>query len=77
MGKDLTGERFKVCKLLWENGINAETLYNDNPDPKKQLNYALKNYIPLIIWIGQDELKDNKLKVKVRNDFKICFISVK
>mmetsp|Transcript_5268 Transcript_5268/g.4456 ORF Transcript_5268/g.4456 Transcript_5268/m.4456 type:complete len:359 (-) Transcript_5268:107-1183(-) len=65
LGKNLQGERFKVCKELWEAGVNAETLYNDNPDPKKQLNYALKGYIPLIIWIGEDEIKNNKLKIKL------------
>ena len=31
VGKGLTAERIKICAELWDAGINAETLYNDNP----------------------------------------------
>ena len=65
IGSGMVSERFKLCKLLWDNGFKAETLYNENPKPQKQLQYALENYIPFILWIGEDELKNNKVKVKV------------
>jgi len=64
IGSGLATERFKLIKLLWENEVKAEMLYNDNPKPQKQLQYALENYIPFVLWIGEEELKNNKVKVK-------------
>lgn len=63
--------RIKICNMLWEGDIKAETLYNDNPKPNKQLTFALESRIPIVIWIGEDELKNNKVKVKVNIDFLI------
>ena len=37
IGKGLVGERMKICSELWEVGVKAETLYNDNPKTAKQL----------------------------------------
>ena len=45
-GKNLTKERYKIINELWDNGINAEILYNENPRMDKQLDYGLKNKIP-------------------------------
>jgi len=67
IGSGLATERFKLIKLLWDNEVKAEMLYNDNPKPQKQLQYALENYIPFVLWIGEDEIKNNKVKVKVKN----------
>jgi len=64
IGSDQAVERFKLCKLLWDNNIKAEMLYNDNPKTQKQLEYALDNYMPFILWIGEDEIKNNKVKIK-------------
>lgn len=55
-GKGMVAERFKLCKDLWEAGIKAETLYNDNPKPQKQLDYCFDNCIPLIAFIAEDEI---------------------
>ena len=63
-GKNLTKERFKIVNELWDNGINAEILYNENPRMDKQLDYGLKNKIPFLIFIGENELKENKIKIK-------------
>ena len=63
-GKDLTKERFKIVNELWDNGINAEILYNENPRMDKQLDYGLKNKIPFLLFIGENELKENKIKIK-------------
>ena len=63
-GKNLTKERFKIVNELWDNGINAEILYNENPRMDKQLDYGLKNKIPFLIFIGENELKENKVKIK-------------
>lgn len=46
--------------------FKTETLYNDgNLKASKQLDYALENRIPFMIWIGEDEVKSNKVKIKV------------
>jgi histidyl-tRNA synthetase len=63
-GKNLTKERFKIVNELWNNGINAEILYNENPRMDKQLDYGLNNKIPFMIFIGENELKENKVKIK-------------
>ena len=63
-GKNLTKERYKIVNELWDNGINAEILYNENPRMDKQLDYGLKNKIPFLIFIGENELKENKVKIK-------------
>lgn len=38
----------------------------DNPKPANQLTYALENRIPVMIWIGEDEVSKGVVKVKVR-----------
>lgn len=35
IGKNLTPERFRVLKELWDANIAAEILYNDNPKVPK------------------------------------------
>lgn len=64
IGKKLTKERFKVLNELWNNGIKAEILYNENPRMDKQMDYAVNNKIPFMVFIGENELKENKLKIK-------------
>ena len=64
IGKNLTKERFKVLKDLWDNGIKAEILYNENPRMDKQMDYTINNKIPFMVFIGENELKENKLKIK-------------
>ena len=64
IGKNLTKERFKVLNELWESGINAEMLYNENPRMDKQMDYVINNKIPFMVFIGENELKENKLKIK-------------
>ena len=64
IGKNLTKERFKVVNELWDNGIKAEILYNENPRMDKQMDYVVNNKIPFMIFLGENELKENKLKIK-------------
>ena len=52
---------------LWRAGIACETLYKDNPKVPKQLDFALENGVPLILWIGEDEIKKGTVKVKSLN----------
>ena len=64
IGKNLTKERFKIISELWDNNIKAEMLYNENPRMDKQMDYAVSNKIPFMIFIGENELKENKVKIK-------------
>ena len=65
IGKNLTEERFKIVNELWNNNINAEILYQENPRQDKQMDYALNNKIPFIIFVGETEKKDNKFNIKI------------
>jgi histidyl-tRNA synthetase len=43
-------------------------MYNATLKPQKQLSYAFDNGIPLIIWIGEDEIAEGIIKIKILND---------
>lgn len=64
IGKNMTAERMKILGELWKAGVKAETMYLDNPKPAKQLDFAFDNGIPLIMWIGEDEIAKGLVKVK-------------
>ena len=61
---NLTLERMTILNELWEAGIKAEMLYNDVPRMDKQNDYITKNKIPYAIFIGDNEIKENKIKLK-------------
>ena len=67
IGKNLTTERMKILGELWNANIFAETLYVDNPKTAKQLDFAFDNGIPLVLWIGEDEVAKGLVKVKNLN----------
>lgn len=64
---NLMQERYKICNLLWNKGINADTSYKEKSDPKGQAGYASQNGIRWIIWVGESELLENKVKIKDLN----------
>lgn len=39
-------------------------MYNDNPRQDKQFNYAFENGIPLILWVGENEIQQGIVKIK-------------
>lgn len=51
--------------MLWKLDIKAETLYVQKGNPKKQIDHAFDNEIPLIIFLGEDELKKGIVKLKI------------
>lgn len=57
IGKNLSKERLRILNKIWKSGFYAEALYEENPKPDKQLKKALNDKIPLIVWIGENELK--------------------
>lgn len=65
----MTKERLRVLNELWKNEIKAETLYNENPRNDKQMDFATNNKVPFVIFIGENEVKENKIKVKVYFSF--------
>ena len=70
MGKSLTAKRLEACATLWRAGIKAETLYTENMRTDKTFKYAFDNGIPLILIIGESEVKEGIYKIKVLNEEK-------
>lgn len=79
IGKNMVGERFKLLSTLWDNNINAEHSSKNNPKFQTQLQYCEEKGIPVVAIIGEDEVKNNVVKLRVvatrteviipRNDF--------
>ena len=67
LGKNLVEERMRVLGELWAAGYKAETVYIDNPKVPRQLDYAFDNGIPLVIWLGEEEVKQGLVKIKSLN----------
>ena len=57
--------KLAVLAELWKHGIKAETLYVETAKPNKQIDHVLKNSIPMILWVGGEELQNSELKLKV------------
>ncbi|XP_030067634.1 histidine--tRNA ligase, cytoplasmic [Microcaecilia unicolor] len=63
--KKLLEERLKLISELWDSGIKAEMLYKKNPKLLNQLQYCEETGIPLVAIIGEQELKDEVVKLRV------------
>jgi histidyl-tRNA synthetase len=67
-GKGFTGmltERMQVTQELWAAGIKTEFSYKVKPKLDRQFKQADAAGVPLAIILGEDELKDGKVKIKV------------
>ncbi|KAF2841456.1 histidyl-tRNA synthetase [Patellaria atrata CBS 101060] len=65
-GKEFTGllpERLQVCGQLWDAGIRAS--FSAKAKPKLPQQFKAAEGVPLAVILGQDELADGKLKIKV------------
>jgi len=58
-------DKLKVLGKLWNAGIKAETLYVKGSNAKKQMQRAFDAEIPMILWVGENELASGKVKLKV------------
>jgi histidyl-tRNA synthetase len=65
IGKEMVIPRMQLCNELWRNSIRAEFIHHENPKPDKQLAYALENGIPIVIWLGSDEVERAVANVKI------------
>uniref|UniRef100_K7F903 histidine--tRNA ligase n=1 Tax=Pelodiscus sinensis TaxID=13735 RepID=K7F903_PELSI len=63
--KKLLEERLKLISELWDSGIKAEMLYKKNPKLLSQLQYCEEAGIPLVAIVGEQELKDGVIKLRV------------
>ncbi|KAH8151116.1 uncharacterized protein LAJ45_04818 [Morchella importuna] len=66
-GKGFTGlvkERMEVCRMLWDAGVKAEFSYKVKPKLPQQFAAADKNGVPFAIVLGEDEMKEGKVKIK-------------
>jgi len=66
-GKGFTGlltERMQVAQELWAAGIKAEFSYKLKPKLPQQFKQAETAGVPLAVILGEDELKDGKVKIK-------------
>ena len=57
-------ERMKLAKRLWDANISAEFSQQDNPKLKYEIANALDRDIPFMAIVGEEEVKENKCKVK-------------
>nr|KAF6348692.1 histidyl-tRNA synthetase 2, mitochondrial [Myotis myotis] len=62
--KNFLQERLKLIAELWDAGIKAELLYKNNPKLLTQLHYCENMGIPLVVIIGEQELKEGVIKLR-------------
>ena len=41
-------------------------MYVEKAKTDKQINHAFNNQIPMILWLGEDELAKKQIKLKVK-----------
>ncbi|XP_075458084.1 histidine--tRNA ligase, cytoplasmic-like isoform X2 [Ascaphus truei] len=73
--KMLLEERLKLISTLWDSGIKAEMLYKKNPKLLNQLHYCEETGIPIVVIIGEQELNDGVVKLRVvatREEVRTC-----
>ncbi|CAG9822580.1 unnamed protein product [Phaedon cochleariae] len=63
--KNLLEERMKLCNELWEVGLKVEHSYKKNPKLLVQLQHCEENSIPLAVILGESELKNGVVKLRV------------
>jgi histidyl-tRNA synthetase len=52
-------------------------MYLEKAKPDKQIGHAFENSIPIILWLGEEELKTRQAKLKVDNLIVRFFINTK
>jgi len=65
VGDGLLTARMEICRDLWQAGVATEFMYHLNPKSNKQLGYVLENSIPIMVWTGEDEVKNGVVQLKV------------
>ena len=55
---------YEILKILRDNEINSEIYLESEKKLSKQLDYASKKGLSLAIICGEDEFKENTIKIK-------------
>ncbi|XP_030045193.1 histidine--tRNA ligase, cytoplasmic [Microcaecilia unicolor] len=63
--KNFLEERMKLISDLWSAGIKAEMLYKKDPKLLSQLHYCEETGIPLVAIVGEQELNDGVVKLRI------------
>ena len=66
-GKGFNGmlpQRMRVCKTLWDGGINAEFSYKVKPKLPAQFKAADSDNVPFAVILGEDEQAAGQVKIK-------------
>uniref|UniRef100_A0A3P9KGS3 histidine--tRNA ligase n=1 Tax=Oryzias latipes TaxID=8090 RepID=A0A3P9KGS3_ORYLA len=63
--KNLLEERLRLVTELWNAGIKAEVMYKKNPKLLSQLQHCEEGGVPLVAILGEQELKDGVVKLRV------------
>ncbi|XP_013888636.1 histidine--tRNA ligase isoform X2 [Austrofundulus limnaeus] len=63
--KNLLEERLRLVTELWNAGVKAEMMYKKNPKLLSQLHHCEESGIPLVAILGEQELKDGVVKLRV------------
>jgi len=69
IGAGLCKEKLKLSSEMWKRNLKVEIIYSEKPKPQKQMEYALENEIPFMIWLGEEEIKGGFVKIKVNLSF--------
>jgi len=64
LGGSLLKERMEITKMLWDAGIKAEFLWKQKPKLQAQFKAAENGKVPWAIFLGEEELKEGRVKVK-------------
>lgn len=67
VGNKMIKERMKVAKMLWDANISAEYTQQEQPKLNKEITNALDRGVPFMAIVGEEELKENKCKIKDLN----------
>lgn len=65
VGKGTMEARLRLCAELWRAGVAAEFCFNENWNLGKQVAQAVGNGVPVMAVVGEDELRDGVVKIKV------------
>jgi len=67
IGKGLLTEKMKICKELWDNEIKAEYSCKSYEELKNQFQVCEKEKIPYAIIIGNEEIKNQIVRIKAQD----------
>jgi histidyl-tRNA synthetase len=56
--------KMEIVNEFWDANLSTEFIHDEFPRPDKQLKFALEKRIPFIVWVGEDEVKNNIFKIK-------------